>query len=370
MSGLVLKSINKIYHGGHRAIRELNLEIGENEFLVLSGPDGCGKSTLLRIIAGLEEADSGMVFMDGENVTEADTKDRGVAMLFGNSVLYPEMSVHDNLVFALRMSKLSQPEIAARVRETAELLELEPLLEKMPDMLSGPETFCALLGRAVIRRPSVFLLDITVSGKEPELLSCMGRKLGRLHERMGITMICAVGGCEALKLPAGRLIVMNDGAICQDGMPKDVYEKPSSRFVAEFIGCPSMNIVPAVVFGEDNCVGLSFEGGRLMLPDEKGRKIAKGGYFGKEVLMGIRPKGVHAAGEATSKEALGGVAAGLEGVENRDGECLLHFHVGEADCTASADRVQQSEVGKTLVFQIDAAEVHVFDKTTEKTITN
>ena len=191
MSGLVLRNINKTFPGDQQAIRDFNLEVKDREFLILVGPTACGKSTLLRMIGGLEEITSGSLIIDGTDMTDADPKERNVAMLFKNSVLYPGMSVEDNLTFSLRMTKLPAAEIAKRVDETVGILKIDGILEKMPEELSAADTYRVLLGRALMRRPGILLLDRTIAEADPDVQELMRKEFANINRELGITVIYA-----------------------------------------------------------------------------------------------------------------------------------------------------------------------------------
>lgn len=368
MSGLLLKNISKIYPGGQQAIRDFSLEISEREFLILAGPEGCGKSTLIRMIAGLEEITDGTLFIDGKDMTNAEPKDRNVAMLFKNSVLYPNLNVQDNLAFALRMGKIPQNEIDRRVEETARMLRFSEYLDKMPKELTTALVYRVLLGRALVKYPEILLLDRTMADLEPEVQEMMYEEFRNIHEKMEMTVIYATDNQEAARALGTRMVVMNDGAICQDDVPKKIYDAPESRFVAEFISEPSMNIFPAAVFGKEQ-VGLSFQEGKVILPEEKGKSLERAGYLGKEVLLGIRPCHIHLL-EHGRKDGDGCVEAELMDVEQKGSGVLLKFRIGDTDCVSMGNQMPVCGIGGMMLLSIDADQIHIFDRETEKTILN
>ena len=230
MPGLELNNISKSYQNGRKVIRDFSLVVEGGEFVILAGPEGCGKTTLLRMIAGLEEITSGTLLIDGEDMTHAEPRERKLAMLFQNGVLYPGMSVEENLTFALSMQRLSQSEIDERLKEAVSLLSLESILSSMPDQLTKAETYRALLGRALIRRPEILLLDRAMSGAEEEFAGGMLKEFRQIHEQTGITVICATDREDTVRMPGTRLVVMNEGMICQEGEPGEIYENPSCWF--------------------------------------------------------------------------------------------------------------------------------------------
>ena len=248
MAGLLLKNINKIYPGGQQAIKDFNLEIKDHELLILSGPDGCGKSTLLRMIAGLEEITSGSLYIDGENVTTAEPRERNVAMIFRNSVLYPHMTVRENLTFSLRMAKMAPKEIDARVSETAAVLNLGNILDKLPEELTTYQTYQTLMGRALMRRPKVLLMDSTLADLDEELQEVIRQKFLNIHKKMGMTVIYVTENQKSAMALGSRMIVMSDGEICQDDTPENLLKHPKTSYVAGVVGYPPMNFFVANVY--------------------------------------------------------------------------------------------------------------------------
>lgn len=365
MSALLLKNVSKVYPGDQQAIKDLSLEIKDREFLILAGPTGCGKSTLLRMIAGLEEVTSGTVFIDGIDMTDTEPKDRNLAMLFKNNVLYQGMNVYDNLVFALRIGKIQQTEIDRRVKETAELLELEPLLERMPEELSEEENYRVLIGRAVIREPGLLLLDSTMARMEHKLQTRVCRELKNLCEKMGLTVIYVTDNQEVAKALGTRILVMNDGAVCQAGTPDEIFDHPCCQMVAGFWE-PSMNLIPAVVFEEGGRVGLQFEGGQVFLPDEAGEALREGEYPGKEVVMGIRPDALLLSKDSVTTD--GSLTAVIGETESAGEKTLLKFQTGDTECAAFAVSNTNLTAGEQVVFAMAGNKVHVFDKDTEKAV--
>ena len=274
-----LSDINKRYEDGTRVLEGLNLDILEGEFLTLLGPSGCGKTTLLRLIAGLEELTGGSISINGRNVSRVDPGDRDIAMVFQSYALYPHMTVFNNLTLNLRARGVSKVEARKRAIDTARLLGIEPLLEKKPGKLSGGERQRVALGRAIIREPTVFLLDEPLSNLDLKLREQMRTELKRLHERLRITTIYVTHDqSEALTL-SDRLAVMKDGVIQQVGFPTEVYDHPGNLFVAEFIGSPSINLLK----GRFNQGGIYVPGCRLRLTGTRSEG---------DVIVGLRPEDI------------------------------------------------------------------------------
>lgn len=288
MSGLLLKNINKIYPGGQQAIRDFSLEIQKREFLILAGPQGCGKSTLLRMIAGLEEITSGTLYIDGKDMTNAEPRERNIAMIFKNSVLYPEMTVAENLSFALRMAKMQQEEIEKRIAEISEIMELQEVLKKDSSKLTPEETYRVLVGRALMRHPRILLLDSTLADMDEELQKAARQELLNLHRKMDMTVIYVTDNQKTAMHLGSRMIVLNDGEICQDDTPENIVKHPVSSLAAGVTGYPRMEFFPAVVFEKDRQVGLELQNGKLLLSQERGKALLDGGYLKKEIMVGIR----------------------------------------------------------------------------------
>lgn len=365
MSGLLLKNVNKIYPGGQQAIRDFNLEIKQREFLILAGPDGCGKSTLLRMIAGLEEITSGFLYIDGENMTNAEPRERNIAMIFKNSVLYPEMTVYENMAFALRMAKVAPAEIEERIKETAELMNLTELLDKDSSELSPEENYRALVGRALMRRPRILLLDSTLADMDEDLQAAARQELLNLHRKMDMTVIYVTDNQKTAMTLGSRMLVMEDGMICQDGTPEMLEKQPVSRLVASVAGYPQMNFFSAVVYEEGGRAGLNFKNGKVLLPAEKSRELLENGYIKKEVTVGVRADAVTLSDK---KQADGVVAAKALGLEKKGSQTMLRFVLGEAEGVCLVEDTASFGDGERILLVMDAERIRIFDRDTEKTI--
>src|SRR5213075_3016085 len=294
MAKVLLKDLNKSYDGGVRAVKNVNLEINDHEFVVLVGPSGCGKTTTLRMVAGLEDITSGEVSIDGKVVNNLAPMDRDIAMVFQNYALYPHMSVHDNMAFGLRMRKFEKPEIERRVRQAAEILGIQALLARKPRQLSGGQRQRVALGRAIVRNPRVFLFDEPLSNLDAALRVQMRVELKRLHDRLETTAIYVTHDqVEAMTL-GDRVVVMRDGMVQQEGAPLVLYEHPANRFVAGFIGSPAMNFI-AVTIVEGLWAEAS--GLRVRVPPHKTEALRR--HTGQSVVMGLRPEALHPANGAT-----------------------------------------------------------------------
>src|SRR6478736_5070797 len=284
MGQVVLKGINKFYDSVH-AVKDVNLQIRDKEFVVFVGPSGCGKTTTLRMIAGLEAISSGDISIDGNVINELAPMDRDIAMVFQNYALYPHMSVYHNMAFGLKMRKFEKSEIDQRVREAAEILGIQELLKRKPRQLSGGQRQRVALGRAIVRHPRVFLFDEPLSNLDAKLRVQMRVELKRLHERLETTAIYVTHDqVEAMTL-GDRVVVMKDGWIQQVGEPLELYGRPANRFVAGFIGSPSMNFVEVTVADANGALWADTPGLRVKVPPACAGRL--GPYKGQRVTLGI-----------------------------------------------------------------------------------
>ena len=359
---LVLRNINKTFPGDQQAIRDFNLEVKDREFLILVGPTACGKSTLLRMIGGLEEITSGSLIIDGTDMTDADPKERNVAMLFKNSVLYPGMSVEDNLTFSLRMTKMPAAEIAKRVDETVGILKIDGILEKMPEELSAADTYRVLLGRALMRRPGILLLDRTIAEADPDVQELMRKEFANINRELGITVIYATDNQKTAMALGTRTIVMNEGEICQEDSAQNIYDHPESLFVAGFFGTPRMDLSIAKVLEENGNIILKFASGKIRLSGEKAELLKKLGYVGKEVFTGVRPEKI-----VPAEDGKGEITGDILGSEEIEDATYIRFHVGENEFLAKASDGEKPS-GKKMSFAVSGDDVYLFDKETEKII--
>src|SRR5689334_2590348 len=265
MGQVVLKGINKFYDSVH-AVKDVNLEIRDKEFVVLVGPSGCGKTTTLRMIAGLEAISSGDISIDGNVINELAPMDRDIAMVFQNYALYPHMSVYDNMAFGLKMRKFDRADIDRRVQEAADILGIQQLLQRKPRQLSGGQRQRVALGRAIVRHPQVFLFDEPLSNLDAKLRVQMRVELKKLHERLGTTAIYVTHDqVEAMTL-GDRVVVMKDGLVQQVGDPMELYNEPANRFVAGFIGSPAMNFIGVRLAGENGGLWAETQGMKIKVP--------------------------------------------------------------------------------------------------------
>lgn len=292
MAGLLLQNINKIYKNGVHAVKNLNLEIEDKEFLVLVGPSGCGKTTMLRMIAGLEDISSGELHIGDKFVNNLEPKNRDIAMVFQNYALYPHMNVYDNMSFGLKMRKVPRKKIKEMVLKTAELLDIKDLLERKPAQLSGGQRQRVALGRAIVREPQVFLMDEPLSNLDAKLRVQMRTEIIKLHKRINTTFIYVTHDQTEAMTMGSRIAIMKDGIIQQIDTPKNIYIKPANTFVAGFIGLPQMNLLDVAVVEEHGEIKLAFIDNIRCLDANRQQILREKGYIGKQITYGIRAENV------------------------------------------------------------------------------
>ncbi|MDR8728114.1 ABC transporter ATP-binding protein [Burkholderia pseudomultivorans] len=298
MASMSLKHIRKRYDDGAEVIKDVSLDIEDGEFMVFVGPSGCGKSTMLRMLAGLEEITSGDLLIDGRRVNDVPAAKRGLAMVFQNYALYPHMTVYENMAFGLKLAGVDAAETRARVGQAAEALRLSALLDRKPKALSGGQRQRVAIGRAIVRKPGVFLFDEPLSNLDAALRGGMRLELARLHRELGSTMIYVTHDqVEAMTL-GNRIAVFNGGRIEQVGAPLSLYEQPANHFVASFLGSPSMNFLPCQAYGSEGAVRLDLPGGSLDAAVSDSRTWPAG-----PMQLGIRPENI----------VVGAPGAGLDG---------------------------------------------------------
>ena len=370
MASLSLKGIGKRYPNGFEAVKDFNLEIEDQEFIIFVGPSGCGKSTTLRMIAGLEEITTGDLFIDGKRMNEIEPKDRDIAMVFQNYALYPHMTVFDNMAFGLKLRKVPKEEIEQKVLEAAKILDLEQLLDRRPKALSGGQRQRVAMGRAIVRNPKVFLMDEPLSNLDAKLRVQMRAEIASLHQRLGATIIYVTHDqTEAMTLGT-RIVVLKDGVIQQVDTPKRLYNEPQNLFVAGFIGSPQMNFIDAVckVHGEEG--RLEFGDFSIVLPPQKAKKLIDGGYADKTVVMGIRPDDIDDSQIQIETYGDTVIEADVTGYELLGSEVLLYYTVAGVNMTARVDARTTAKIGDHIRLALDPEKIHVFDKESELTITN
>ncbi|MCP4347302.1 MAG: sn-glycerol-3-phosphate ABC transporter ATP-binding protein UgpC [Desulfobacterales bacterium] len=357
MAKVALKNVVKKY-GKVEIVHGINLEIEDNEFVVLVGPSGCGKSTTLRLIAGLEKITQGEIIIGDRVVNETAPMDRDAAMVFQNYALYPHMNVFNNMSFGLKLRKTPKPEIEKRVKEAAEMLELENLLKRKPHELSGGQRQRVAMGRAIVRHPSVFLFDEPLSNLDAKLRTQMRIEIKRLHRKVRTTIIYVTHDqVEAMTL-ADRIVVMRDGYIEQVGEPIQIFQKPVNTFVAGFIGSPPMNLVPAKIVKSDTGMNLYFnEQLQMTVPEKPDWKIEDG----TDVVMGLRTEDLSLDnGKSTLPEEW--KADGIvDVVEPLGSETNVHMDLQGIKVVAKCDGRRHINAGDELKVSLNLEHLHIFD---------
>jgi multiple sugar transport system ATP-binding protein len=346
------------------AVRDVNLTVKDREFVVLVGPSGCGKSTTLRMIAGLEEITAGTIKIGERVVNDVPPKDRDIAMVFQNYALYPHMTVYDNMAFGLKLRKFPKPEIQQRVQEAAEILGIQELLARKPRALSGGQRQRVAVGRAIVRKPQVFLFDEPLSNLDAKLRVAMRAELKKLHDRLQATVVYVTHDQVEAMTMGDRIVIMKDGLIQQVGAPLEVYALPQNQFVAGFIGSPSMNFIACTVTARDGNLFFTAPGLSLPVPAAKAKAIA--GYRDKAVTMGLRPEDVH---EVTPQDPGNSVFdAKVEVVEPIGHEIYLDVTVGTAEIIARVSPDTPVKMGQTIKLAAALDKLHAFDPQTERSI--
>jgi multiple sugar transport system ATP-binding protein len=363
MGQVVLKGINKFYDSVH-AVKDVNLQIRDKEFVVFVGPSGCGKTTTLRMIAGLEAISSGDISIDGNVVNDLAPMDRDIAMVFQNYALYPHMSVYDNMAFGLKMRKFEKPEIEKRVKDAADILGIGDLLKRKPRQLSGGQRQRVALGRAIVRHPRVFLFDEPLSNLDAKLRVQMRVELKKLHLRLGTTAVYVTHDqVEAMTL-GDRVVVMKDGVVQQVGEPLELYNTPANKFVAGFIGSPAMNFASVKVTEANGSLLAENAGLRIKLPEETAQRLR--GHAGRDVTLGIRPEDLTVAVAADGDDL--SFDATIEVVEQLGSEILLDMKVGDGVMVASVEPSVRVKVRDRLRLAMRPSRLHLFDAKTEAAI--
>ena len=379
MAGLTLKGIYKKYPGGVVAVSDVNLEIRDKEFIVLVGPSGCGKSTTLRMIAGLEEISEGELYIGDRLVNDIAPKDRDIAMVFQNYALYPHMTVFDNMAFGLKLRKVPKDEIERKVNEAAKILDLTHLLDRKPKAMSGGQRQRVALGRAIVRSPKVFLLDEPLSNLDAKLRAQMRTEISKIHKKLGTTFIYVTHDQTEAMTMGDRIVCMKDGFVQQIDTPQNLYENPTNKFVAGFLGSPQMNFIDAVLkeeygqyiveFGSDDnkmSRGVKYQ---IIVPESKvNDELAH--YVGKEIILGVRPESIHDEEMYLSNASTGIIDCQVEITELMGAETYLYLLCEGIPLTARVSPRSTARSGDEIKVAIDPNRIHIFDKETEKAIVN
>jgi multiple sugar transport system ATP-binding protein len=387
MATVTLESVDKIYDNGFQAVHGLSLDIEDKEFLVLVGPSGCGKSTVLRMVAGLESISKGVLRIGDAVMNDVEPKDRDIAMVFQNYALYPHMSVYDNIAFALKLARVPKPEIDSRVRKAAAIIELEQYLDRKPAQLSGGQRQRVAMGRAIVRQPSVFLMDEPLSNLDAKLRVQMRAEIARLQRDLGVTTVYVTHDQVEAMTMGDRVAVLKDGYLQQLDTPQNLYESPRNVFVAAFIGSPSMNLYEAELRLAPQ-PSLQMGNQRLALPPATlEQRPALRAYDGRRVVIGIRPEDfedalVVADGpvdrrikatvrlvEALGSELMVHVATDAKTVDSGDPDAPEETHaVGDANGIARFNPRSRVGIDEEIEIVVATENIHFFDAETHEAI--
>lgn len=359
MASVTLNHVSKSF-GSVQVIADLSLEVQDEEFMVLVGPSGCGKSTALRMVAGLEEISGGTISIGDRVVNDVRPKDRDIAMVFQSYALYPHMTVRGNLEFGLKIRKMPREEIDARVQEAADILGLSALLDRKPRQLSGGQRQRVAVGRAIVRKPQVFLFDEPLSNLDAKLRVQMRAEITKLQRRLKTTTIYVTHDQVEAMTMGNRVAVLKDGDLMQVGTPLELYDRPLNIFVAQFIGTPPMNFFRARL--EDG--GKTLRAGSFSLPVAEKLHAAAAPFDGQELMVGIRPENLLGEGSAASG-ATASIPVEIEIVEPLGHEVIVHCRSGEDFLVAKLDPHEMPAMGDHLNLVVELEALHLFDPTSE-----
>lgn len=366
MAQVSLRNVSKLFGGGVIAVNDVTFGVENKEFVVLVGPSGCGKSTTLRLIAGLETASEGDLYIGNRRVNDIPPKDRDIAMVFQNYALYPHMTVYENMGFGLKLRKYPKDEIDSRVKEAAAILGLEKLLHRRPKELSGGQRQRVAVGRAIVRKPMVFLFDEPLSNLDAKLRVQMRMELHRLHIRLQSTMIYVTHDqTEAMTL-GDRIVVMKDGLIQQIDTPTKVYNSPVNKFVASFIGNPPMNFMEGKIIKKEK--KLYFDEGNFKVRLVEGMYPVMEEYLDKRVTLGVRSEDIYDKLFVSEAPPENIVTMTCEVVEHLGSEVYIHLNSGKHVVVARVKGDANPQINQDMDVVFDMSRIHFFDKATEKTI--
>ncbi len=366
MAEVTLKNITKSYAGGTAAVKDVNLKVNDKEFVVLVGPSGCGKSTTLRMVAGLEHPTKGEIYVGDRLVNKIPAKDRDIAMVFQNYALYPHMNVYHNMAFALKMRNYSSQDIDKRVKDAADILGISKLTSRRPREISGGERQRVAVGRAIVRKPQVFLFDEPLSNLDAKMRVQMRTEIHKLHLKIQTTMLYVTHDqTEAMTL-GDRIAVMNNGEILQFDTPLNVYDNPVNKFVAGFIGSPPMNFMKGSIVKDNSSLYFEEGNSRVKVLDEMSDKLED--YVDQEVIFGIRPENIYDKLFASYATADNTLTVLCDVMETMGSENHLYLSTGKHTLIAVVEASNKPSIGSTVEVVFDMRKVHFFDPSKEHTI--
>ena len=349
------------HFGNTVAVEDFDLEIKDREFVVLVGPSGCGKSTTLRMLAGLEKITEGTVEIDGEIVNKVHPKNRDIAMVFQNYALYPHMTVYKNMAFGLQLRRFAKDEISRRVNEAAEILEIRDLLKRKPRELSGGQRQRVAVGRAIVRKPKVFLFDEPLSNLDAKLRVQMRAEILKLHQRLQSTVIYVTHDQIEAMTMGSKIVIMNKGRMMQVGKPIEVYDNPINKFVAGFIGSPAMNFLEAELTAKDGTLWVGSESFRLPVPDSKFDMLAP--HQNQKVLFGIRPEHIYDREFLKEYDLRHVIKANVALIEPVGAFVILQITLGKDTLVAQVDSHTRAALNGAIELVVDMEKMHLFSAT-------
>ncbi len=365
MASVTFRDVTKLF-GDVEAVSHLNLEVADQEFLVLVGPSGCGKSTSLRMLAGLEEISSGEILIGDRVVNNVAPKDRDIAMVFQSYALYPHMTVYDNMAFGLKLRKTPKQVIDERVRGAAKSLGIEQLLDRRPRQLSGGQRQRVAVGRAIVREPAVFLMDEPLSNLDAKLRVESRAFIQKLHQQLGTTFIYVTHDQTEAMTMGTRIAVLNAGILQQLDSPTNLYRHPRNRFVAGFVGSPSMNFFDAVLKEEDGKLVVQGDIFKIVVPEEHRSRYEHA--KGKAVIMGFRPEDIHDPDYQPTGTIAALVPANVDVVEQMGNEVIIYFESGGKTFLGRIDPRTSARVGMKIDAAFNVANMHLFDAETDEAL--
>ncbi|MEE4605515.1 MAG: ABC transporter ATP-binding protein [Desulfobacteraceae bacterium] len=358
MAKVTLENVSKRF-GQVDAVSRFHLEVEDKEFLVLLGPSGCGKSTTLRMIAGLEQLTDGNIYIGDKLVNNMPPRDRRIAMVFQDYALYPHMTVYQNMAFGLKLRKHPKAEIDQRVKEAAEILGIQDLLDRKPKALSGGQRQRVALGRAIVRKPAVFLFDEPLSNLDARLRGQMRAELSKLHAQLNTTIIYVTHDQVEAMTMGTQIVIMKDGVVNQVGTPMEIYDYPVNKFVGQFIGNPGMNFMSARIVGEDSRLYVDADNFRLLIPTIKQSYLQS--KVNQEVIVGIRPEHIEDIAFVDTSFLTDTFKAIVEVVETLGAEVQLAVVSGQHNLVARVDSRTQAESKKEIELAVNMDKIHIFD---------
>ena len=370
MATIQFSHISKSFSAGTDAVKNFNLDVSDGEFLVIVGSSGCGKSTVLRMVAGLEEITSGELKINGKVVNELEPKNRNVAMVFQNYALFPNLTVEENMEFALKMQRVPKKERRQKVADMAKILGIEELLKHKAKGLSGGQCQRIAIGRALVCQPQVFLMDEPLSNLDASMRTELRTEIAQLQKELGITTLYVTHDLTEAMTLASRVVVMNQGEIQQVDTPQNIYCKPQNTFVARFIGTSTMNLLPAKIIQNGGVPALLIGNTQITLPDWKKQILQEKGYVDKEVIVGIRAEDIYPVceGTALAEIELAEMEATIKAVDVLGSDKKLHLSIGDATIDALVRTYAPVQIGDSVLLKIAVNQIHLFDSETQLAI--